>query len=151
MAAVRPSDATCTESVLEILFDASALRPMSPTQTITVTRPAVFGTFRQPSVAQPRDISEVIAELRSTPEGEQAWQGAQRRKAAALNRALAERRLNKIKYQRLRRGLTQQELARAVGTDQSNISRYERPSYRASRSTLEKLAVALGARVADLL
>lgn len=46
------------------------------------------------------------------------------------------------------RGMTQTDLARAVGTTQQIISRIESPGYGAqSRTTLEKIARALDARV----
>lgn len=46
------------------------------------------------------------------------------------------------------RGLTQADLARKVGTTQAGISRLENPNYRNySLKTLEKVAVALGARL----
>jgi ribosome-binding protein aMBF1 (putative translation factor) len=49
---------------------------------------------------------------------------------------------------REKRGLTQSELARKVGTTQAGISRLENPNYRNySLKTLEKVANALGARL----
>lgn len=49
---------------------------------------------------------------------------------------------------REKRGLTQAQLARKVGTTQAGISRLENPNYRNySLSTLEKVANALGARL----
>jgi len=49
---------------------------------------------------------------------------------------------------RERRGLTQAQLAKRVGTTQAGISRLENPNYRNySLTTLEKVANALGARL----
>ena len=48
---------------------------------------------------------------------------------------------------RLKRGLTQTQLARRVGTRQSAISRLEAPGYTPSFAMLEKVAAALGARI----
>jgi ribosome-binding protein aMBF1 (putative translation factor) len=49
---------------------------------------------------------------------------------------------------REKRGLSQAELARKVGTTQAGISRLENPNYQKySLSTLEKVAIALGTRL----
>jgi transcriptional regulator with XRE-family HTH domain len=61
------------------------------------------------------------------------------------------RRMNRIKYFRVDRGLTQQELALAIGSKQSDVSRFERTGYRPNTRTLEKVARALNVPVADLL
>ena len=55
---------------------------------------------------------------------------------------------HRIAQLREKRGLTQAELARRVGTTQAGISRLENPNYRNySLKTLEKVAMALGARL----
>lgn len=48
---------------------------------------------------------------------------------------------------RERAGLSQAALAKRVGTTQQQISRLERPGYRGSLSTLERVATALGVAV----
>jgi len=52
-----------------------------------------------------------------------------------------------IARRRQEKGLTQAALAERVGTTQQQISRLERPGYRGSLSTIERVAEALGARV----
>jgi transcriptional regulator with XRE-family HTH domain len=44
-------------------------------------------------------------------------------------------------------GLTQKQLAERIGTTQQQISRLERPNYRGSLTTLERVADALGMTV----
>lgn len=59
---------------------------------------------------------------------------------------------HRIAELREKRGLSQADLARLVGTTQSGIARLENPNYRNySMKTLERIASALGARlVVDL-
>lgn len=52
---------------------------------------------------------------------------------------------------RIEKGLTQEELARKIGTKQSAISRLESGTYNPSLAFLEKVASALGARVKVLI
>lgn len=64
---------------------------------------------------------------------------------AELNRLRLAHRIAEL---REKCGLTQAELARRVGTTQAGISRLENPNYRNySLKTLEKVAIALGARL----
>lgn len=69
--------------------------------------------------------------------------------AAAFQRELSRLRLaDQIVRLREKRGWTQGELARRVGTTQSGIARLENPNYRNySLKTLEKVAQALGAKL----
>ena len=53
------------------------------------------------------------------------------------------RRLTRLKEERQRRQLTQQELAKISGVDRSTITRLERGATRASPVTMSKLARAL--------
>lgn len=101
--------------------------------------------------ARPRDIMNMIEELRSTPAGEVAWNQVQRDRAHARREAKNSGQLSKIRYWRMEKGLTQRELAIAMKSQQSDISRYERPSYRAGRRTLEKVAKALRISISELL
>jgi len=48
---------------------------------------------------------------------------------------------------RLAKGLTQEELAERVGTQQASISRLERAAYKPNLGFLQRVAEALGARV----
>lgn len=52
-----------------------------------------------------------------------------------------------IARQREAAGLTQRELAQKIGTSQQQISRLERPNYRGSLTTLERVAEALNLTV----
>ena len=69
--------------------------------------------------------------------------------AAAFQKELSRIRLaDQIAELREKRGWTQADLARKVGTTQSGIARLENPDYRNySLKTLEKVAQALGARL----
>lgn len=69
--------------------------------------------------------------------------------AAAFQKELSRIQLaDQIAELREKRGWTQADLARKVGTTQSGIARLENPEYRSySLKTLEKVARALGARL----
>ena len=69
--------------------------------------------------------------------------------AAAFYKELGRIRLaDQIVELREKRGWTQDDLARKVGTTQSGIARLENPNYRNySLKTLEKVAQALGAKL----
>jgi ribosome-binding protein aMBF1 (putative translation factor) len=69
--------------------------------------------------------------------------------AAAFQKELGRIRLaDQIAELREKRGWTQADLARKVGTTQSGIARLENPNYRNySLKTLEKVAQALGAKL----
>lgn len=59
---------------------------------------------------------------------------------------------DKIKHLRLQRGLTQEELGRLVGVQRAAINKYEKGTVvNIKRSTLQKLADALGVLPVDLL
>ena len=148
MAQVRTCNSVA--AFFPFLFDMTQFHARNA-RKVTFTSPRAVWTFgRVDVVPKLRSLQEVTEELRSNPEGNAAWQRALQRRAEAKNEAMAQNRLSKVRFYRLQRGLTQRELAQAMATKQSNISRYERPSYKASRNTLEKLAVALRVGVADL-
>jgi DNA-binding XRE family transcriptional regulator len=118
----------------------------------TFTNPRAIKTFAKVvAPTQLRSLADLKAEMRSTPDGDAAWSRALKRREDGQRQAVAQNLLSKIRFYRLRAGLTQSELAEAMHTKQSNISRYERPSYKASRTTLEKLAAVLRVNLADLI
>ena len=98
-------------------------------------------------------IEDVIAKARSTPEGEKAWQEAERVRDQELKERLNDGEISRIKYHRLLKKMQQGELAERVGTQQPNIARYERIDHqgRVRVQTLEKIAAALEVNVKDLL
>jgi transcriptional regulator with XRE-family HTH domain len=57
---------------------------------------------------------------------------------------------NKLKAARLRAKLTQAQLGRAAGLDQSAVSQIERGAFSPTMATLKALAEALGTTAADL-
>lgn len=57
----------------------------------------------------------------------------------------------KIKEARLRAGLTQKQLAAAIGCAQKDISRWEAGKPNPSIKNLKKIAYALSAQIEDLL
>lgn len=60
------------------------------------------------------------------------------------------RKLKKLKSVRKARGMSQAEFARAVGTNQANICRWEQGKVRPKDSTLNRVAAALGVSAGDL-
>jgi ribosome-binding protein aMBF1 (putative translation factor) len=145
--ALTSPNATCS-FVTVVVFNPEA------TENVTWsvgTRPRAFKVFERRPTARPRDLQRVIENLRSTLEGDAAWSRTQEAKHEARREAMALGRMNRVKYFRIERGMTQQQLAVAIGSKQSDISRYERLGYKAKVQTLEKLARTLGVNVADLL
>jgi transcriptional regulator with XRE-family HTH domain len=57
----------------------------------------------------------------------------------------------RLKDQRFRAGLTQEELALKAGTTQTTVARIERDAVQPEVTTVRKLAAALGITIADLL
>ena len=56
-----------------------------------------------------------------------------------------------IKEMRIKRGLTQKQLAELLGVKQSNISRWEAGTFQPNATTLKKMADALNCRIDDLI
>lgn len=56
-----------------------------------------------------------------------------------------------IKKMRLKRGLTQKQLAELLGVNQSHISRWEAGTYQPSATTLKKMADVLNCHIDDLI
>jgi len=56
-----------------------------------------------------------------------------------------------IRDQRLKQGLSQEQLAQLIGVDQSQISRMERGEASITLGTLGKIADALGVKTTDLI
>jgi DNA-binding XRE family transcriptional regulator len=148
MAHVTVDNATWSSPIV-ILFD-----PLHQNTYLTTT--PVSGGLSSWRITRivgetPVRIERMITELRSTPQGEAAWNQANQEREDYLQAAVAAGRMSKIKYYRIKQGLTQKQLANAIGTRQSNIARYERASYKAGRRTLEKVSRALGVSLAELL
>jgi transcriptional regulator with XRE-family HTH domain len=57
----------------------------------------------------------------------------------------------RLRFLRTNKGLTQTQLAKLTGLDQSHISKLETGATKPSYDTLTRLAAALGVTVADLL
>ena len=58
---------------------------------------------------------------------------------------------SKIEQMRIAKGMTQQQLAEAVGGKQANVSRWERGIVVPSAKKLAAIAAALGCRMDDLM
>lgn len=56
-----------------------------------------------------------------------------------------------IKEMRVKRNLTQKQLAELLGVKQSNISRWEAGTYQPNATTLKKMADVLNCRIDDLI
>lgn len=115
------------------------------------TLPHAFQTIERRLTARPRDLRRAIENFRANPRGESAWQRAEESKREARREAMILGRMNRVKYFRIERKMTQEEVALAIGSKQSDISRYERMGYKPKLQTLERLAAVLGVSVADLL
>lgn len=59
--------------------------------------------------------------------------------------------MNKIKSIRLKRGITQKELAEKIGVKQKDISRWENDVYKPKVNKLIRIAEALSCDIKDLL
>lgn len=96
-------------------------------------------------------LDDLIAQLTSTDVGRRAYQEADRQweqKAADL---IATGRLSRLRYRRIKAGLTQEALAERAGIKQPNLQRLERPSYRGRLATYQRLADVLGCDYRELL
>ena len=56
-----------------------------------------------------------------------------------------------IKEMRIKRGLTQKQLAELLGVKQSNISRWEAGTFQPNATTLKKMADVLNCYIDDLI
>lgn len=81
-------------------------------------------------------LSDVKAELLATPEGQEAWDDLQARKAL----------VSQLKLARKSRKMTQEEVASQMGTQKQNISRLERGETDPQLATLNRYAAVLGGR-----
>lgn len=93
--------------------------------------------MREKRMNAERDIQEVFAALRKDPELAQELDSY-----ALLSRLVLE-----VVEERVSQGLTQEDLARRLGTKQSAISRFENMGRKPGLDFLERLAQALGGKL----
>lgn len=87
-----------------------------------------------------RPLREVIAEAESDPERRRGLQEARRKFAEELER----RGFQGLSLLRLRKGMSQRDLAERVGTSQSHIAEIEAGRGRPRTDTVARIAEALG-------
>ena len=96
-------------------------------------------------------LDDVIAQLTSTEAGRRAYEQADREWEQKAEELIANRRLSRLRYRRIKAGLTQEALADRAGIKQPNLQRLERPSYRGRLATYQRLAAVLGCDYRELL
>jgi DNA-binding XRE family transcriptional regulator len=96
-------------------------------------------------------LDDLIAQLTSTEAGRRAYEQADREWERKAQELIANRRLSRLRYRRIKAGLTQEVLAERAGIKQPNLQRLERPSYRGRLATYQRLAVVLGCDYRELL
>lgn len=96
-------------------------------------------------------LDDVIAHLTSTEVGRRAYEQADREWEQKAEELIAKGRLSRLRYWRIKAGLTQEALADRAGIKQPNLQRLERPSYRGRLATYQRLAAVLGCDYRELL
>lgn len=96
-------------------------------------------------------LDDLIAQLTSTDAGRRAYEEANRQWEQKAAELIATGRLSRLRYRRIKAGLTQEALAERAGIKQPNLQRLERPSYRGRLVTYQRLAVVLGCDYRELL
>lgn len=124
--------------------------------TVHTRRPEVSSLLVPPVlVADPyaglTSLDDLIAKLISTEAGQRAYERADRQWEQKAKALIANRRLSRLRYWRIKGGLTQEALAVRAGIKQPNLQRLERPSYRGRLATYQRLADVLGCDYRELL
>lgn len=96
-------------------------------------------------------LDDVIAHLTSTEMGRRAYERADREWERKAKELIVKGRLSRLRYRRIKAGLTQEALAERAGIKQPNLQRLERPSYRGRLATYQRLADVLGCDYRELL
>lgn len=96
-------------------------------------------------------LDDLITQLTSTEAGRRAYEQADREWEQRVEELIANRRLSRLRYRRIKAGLTQEALAKRAGIKQPNLQRLERPSYRGRLATYQRLANVLGCDYRELL
>lgn len=96
-------------------------------------------------------LDDLIVQLTSTEAGRRAYEQADREWEQKAEELIANRRLSRLRYWRIKAGLTQEALAERAGIKQPNLQRLERPTYRGRLATYQRLAEALGCDYRELL
>jgi len=131
-------------------------RPLFHPITVGKRHPEVSTLFAPPVlVADPytglTSLDDVIAHYTSTEAGRRAYEQADRKWGQKAEQLIAKGRLSRLRYWRIKVGLTQEALAKRAKIKQPNLQRLERPSYRGSLATYQRLANVLGCNFRELL
>lgn len=124
--------------------------------TVHKRRPEVRLLFVSPvlaadSYAGLTSLDDVITHLTSTERGRRAYERADREWERKAKELIVKGRLSRLRYRRIKAGLTQEALAERAGIKQPNLQRLERPSYRGRLATYQRLADVLGCDYRELL
>jgi DNA-binding XRE family transcriptional regulator len=96
-------------------------------------------------------LDDLIEELKATEWGRRAYEEADREWEEQAGELIHKGRLSRLRYQRIKAGLTQEALAHLSGIQQPNLQRLERPGYRGRLATYQRVAKALGCDYRELL
>jgi DNA-binding XRE family transcriptional regulator len=124
--------------------------------TVHKRRPEVRPLLGPPvPVADPyaglTSLDDMFAQLTSTEAGRRAYEQANREWEQKAEELIANGRLSRLRYRRIKAGLTQEALAERAGIKQPNLQRLERPSYRGRLATYQRLAEVLDCDYRELL
>lgn len=124
--------------------------------TVRKQRPEVRSLLVTPALtADPyaglTSLDDLIAQLTATEAGRRAYEQADQEWEQKAQELIANRRLSRLRYRRIKAGLTQEALAERAGIKQPNLQRLERPSYRGRLTTYQRLADVLGCDYRELL
>ena len=96
-------------------------------------------------------LDDIIAHFTSTEAGRRAYEQADREWEQKAEELIVKGRLSRLRYRRIKAGLTQEALAERAEIKQPNLQRLERPSYRGRLATYQRLAEVLGCDYRELL
>jgi len=124
--------------------------------TVQERRPEVSSLLVPPVLAADpyagmTSLDDVIAHFTSTVVGRRAYEQASRNWERKAKELIAKGRLSRLRYWRIKAGLTQEALAERTEIKQPNLQRLERPSYRGRLATYQRLADVLGCDYRELL
>lgn len=100
---------------------------------------------------KPISLNQVMDAIIVTEEERKLYEDAYKERQNELDKKFEQSKISPIKYYRMKKGLTQKQLAKLLNTSQPDVVRMERIGYKPNVSTLKKLADILGVKIEDLI
>ncbi len=116
-----------------------------------VSQLAMPVTTEGDSFASLTSLDELIAQLKSSESGRRAYATADREWERKAQELIRRGRLSRLRYRRIKAGLTQEALAKLTGMKQPNLQRLESPIHRGRLASYQRIAGALKCDYRELL